>query len=164
MRTSILKHTETITIDLWHKLSNCNSISLPILPHIRRTESKRPMSQGAVRSFGKTKPFTCVCLNPPSGQARTHAPSAIYKRFATMMNVAANYSRLMLTRFINLIIGDFIMAKFKNLYFVEYSRTFCVKVGNFPCYYDNGINWQRLNLAIVRRRNRWHCPRLWTKR
>lgn len=55
------------------------------------------------------------------------------------------------------------MAKFKKLYYSEYLGSFCVKVGNFPCYYDKEMNWLRLNLAVVRRRNREHRPRLWTK-
>jgi len=52
----------------------------------------------------------------------------------------------------------------KKLYFAEFEKTFCVKVGEFPSYYDKDIDWHRLNLAKVRERNRMGCPKLWTKK
>ena len=51
----------------------------------------------------------------------------------------------------------------KNLYYAEWLGNFCVKVGEFYSYYDKDMKWLRLNLAVVRRRNRARCPRLWTK-
>ena len=49
----------------------------------------------------------------------------------------------------------------KNLYFIEIPYHFILKVGDFPCYYDKEYNWKRLNLAVVRRRNREKQPRIW---
>lgn len=51
----------------------------------------------------------------------------------------------------------------KSLFYVQWLDTFCVKVGDFPCYFDKDIAWKRLNLAVVRRRNRARCPKLWTR-
>ena len=56
------------------------------------------------------------------------------------------------------------MAKFKTLYYVERPGYFCIKVGDFPCYFDKDMKWLRLNLAVVKRRNMARCPRLYTKR
>jgi hypothetical protein len=49
----------------------------------------------------------------------------------------------------------------KNLYYIEYPHNFFLKVGEFPSYFDRFYSWQRLNLAVVRRRNANRCPRLW---